>query len=170
LAGDNLLKNGGFEAENPETPGKPYDWGVFTETGVPGVSMLNREFARDGKTSFKLGFEGKADRFMGVAQNVPVTAGQKLKFICYVRNLSLQNASQAVLGLEWKDEAGQEIARDIGEQMGTNNTSTKDWTRFELIATAPAKTMSVTAAVSLQTNGSTDGAILIDEVHLEVVQ
>lgn len=170
MAADTLLKNGGFENEDGSKPGQPADWGVFTETGVPGVSAIHREQAHEGSSSFKLAFEGKADRFLGLSQNVPISAGQKLKLICYVRNSSLQNASQATLGLEWKDSTGQEISRDIGEQMGIKNTSTKDWTRFELIATAPAKTASVTAAVSLQTNGSTDGALLVDDVRLEVVQ
>jgi hypothetical protein len=169
LAGDNLLKNGGFETENPERPGQPADWGIFTETAEPGPSAIAKDVAHEGKYSYKLLFEGKADKYIGVSQNAAVQPGQKMKFVVFVRNATLQRASYGQLGLEWKDAAGQEVSRDIGEGMSLKNTTTTDWTRFELIAPAPLKSASVTAVLTLHTAGSTDGSILIDDVRLEVI-
>lgn len=170
FAADNLLKNGGFEAENRETPGQPYDWGVFTESGVPGPSALSKDASHEGNNSYKLLFEGKLDRFLGVSQNVPIKPGQKLKLTCYILNLTLQNTTYGQLALEWKNASGQEISRDLGEGMTIKNTGTKDWTRFELVSTAPEKTESVTATISLTPAGSTDGSILVDDVRLEPIQ
>jgi len=170
MAGDNLLKNAGFENEDTSKPGQPVDWGVFTETGVAGPSASTRDAVHDGAIAFKLAFEGKTDRFLGVSQNVPVQAGQKFKLAAYVRNGSLQGNTFGQVGLEWKDGTGQELSRDLGEKMTIKNLSASDWTRFELIATAPAKAASVTATITLVPEGSTDGSILVDDVRLEIIQ
>jgi hypothetical protein len=168
-AAENLIKNSGFESEDPNRAGQPADWGTFTETGEPGLSILWKEGGHEGKNAFKLAYEGKTDRFMGVLQNVPVLPGQRLKLACYARNVSLQAISHAVLGLEWKDAAGKEIGREVGERIGLSNLTDKDWTRFELLGTAPPNTASVSAAITLQVEGATDGSLLIDDVKLEIV-
>ena len=169
-AADNLLKNSSFEDEDSGKPGQAVEWAVFTQTGQPGLSALSRDAAKDGKNSFKLAFEGKTEQFVGLSQNVPVNAGQKLKFSIYVRNVSLQGDSYAQLGLEWKDASGKEVSRDLGEGMNPKNTRIDDWTRFEVTAAAPAGTSSVTCTVTIHTGKATDGAVLLDNVGAEIVQ
>jgi hypothetical protein len=166
----NVLKNGSFEDEDSGKPGQAADWGGFTQTGEPGTSCISKESAKDGKNAYKVAFEGKTEQYVGLSQNVPIKAGQKVKLSCFVRNLTLQNQSYAQLGLEWKDAGGKEVSRDLGEGMNAKNATGTDWTRFEVLATAPPNAESVTVVVTLHASGSTDGAVLLDQIALEVVQ
>jgi hypothetical protein len=166
---DSPLKNPSFEIMATDRAGEPESWNVFTESGEIGLSRLNIDIAQHGTQSMGLGFDTKRDKFVGIAQDIDLGPGQKWKLSGFFRNVGLQGASHARLGLEWKNAENVEISRMQSPKIERTNISDKEWTRFSVEGIAPGATAHATVTVTLFCGESEEGSILADTIWLEQV-
>lgn len=161
------MKNPSFEIAASDRPGEPESWNVFTESGEVGLSRLSPDLAQHGQQSMSLSFDTPRDKFVGIAQEVEVAAGEKWKFSGFVRNAGMKGASNVKLGIEWKNGENRELLRSVGSKIDRTNTSEKEWTRFSVEGKAPEGVTHATLTVTFFVEGAENGSVLLDTFWME---
>ncbi|MEL6795878.1 MAG: hypothetical protein AAFO89_03550 [Planctomycetota bacterium] len=168
--GQNLLGNGGFEAQVNFDGNDSGNWNSFfggadfqqSESIVPGVSDGP---AAEGAQVLQIGTFNTSNTFVGVTQTVPVSGGLDYTFAFQAREI-VQNGIFAEYRIEWKDAGGSFIGGQFDLNTNLDAGLSSDFQPFSLTATAPAGAATGTVVIAVQTFGSAapfEGFIQIDD-------
>ena len=167
--GQNLLGNGGFEAQVNFDGNDSGNWNSFfggadfqqSESIVPGVSDGP---AAEGAQVLQIGTFNTSNTFVGVTQTVPVSGGLDYTFAFQAREI-IQNGIFAEYRIEWKDAGGSFIGGQFDLNTNLDAGLSSDFQPFSLTATAPAGAATGTVVIAVQPFGSAapfEGFIQLD--------
>lgn len=168
LVAGELAEDGGFEKDVAGMAGPGTEkWGRFANVEPMGLKIV-QDPARPSNQILRIEAREEAGAHQGIFQALPVQEGKT--YLVRLRVMEDENAkpeagSQALLSVEWKNEAGEEVGREDGSPW--SGLSGKKWETVEFETAAP---VGATKAhfVILQRNpenatGAAGGAFLVDD-------
>ena len=160
--------NGGFERPAGPVGDLPVDWEPFASDDRK--LGIDTNLQRSGNQALKMSAQGREGAHLGVYQNLSVEPKKRYIFQAHVINSKdepLNGNVYGMLGIEFRDQSGNEIAREISPQWNRYLSKMK-WERFEVEAKAPRNASVAHFVIYLLDgdDGSSKGSILIDDVEI----
>jgi len=147
------LPNAGAEKGRPDKPGRPADWGVFTESGTSAEYRRDTTVRHSGKASFHVRVKGKGGATFMV--EVPVVPELTYKIAAWVKT---KDAGLVRVKARGKAAGGWADVRARFDKL----RGTLDWTRTVTTAQAPPGLDSIVVYLSAKW----DGEAWFDDVEI----
>jgi hypothetical protein len=168
LVAGELAKDGGFEKDVVGMAGPGSEsWGRFASSDPMGLLIVEDPVRRSNQ-ALRIEARDEAGAHQGIFQALPVQDGKT--YLVRLRVLEDENAklgegTQALLSVEWKNDAGEEVGREDGHPW--TGLSEKKWETVEFETVAPSGATKAHFVI-LQRNpenatGSPGGAFLVDD-------
>jgi hypothetical protein len=165
---ENLAQNPGFEDDVDAESSAPVGWNAY----VPASDLiyLTQDPVHGGAQSVVLTAQGKRDSNLGLMQEAKAGAGDKFVFSAFVMNNATNEMSFATAGtlsMEWLDDTGNEITREVSDVWSPATLSKKMWKKFVVSGQAPPTTAKVRFVISLfESKEPGRGACVVDDVQI----
>lgn len=174
---DELLRNPSFESPTIQ-PGysllKPRDWNVFSSRGADDEIGMSTELVHSGNQAVHIAAQDVPGSFQGLAQVVAVQPRNHYEFTVHVHNDPKQPMSGSVraqMGIEWRNERGEEIERSRGPQWSRRELRRFRWESFTMQDRAPrdAATAAFTITQFDESRPMEGGAFYLDDASVKRV-
>lgn len=160
----NEADNPGFEDRLTGAIHLPSRWDPFASGGKL-LASLTDTIKRSGERSVRLGAVGVKGAFVGLVQQKPVKPKMRYTFSAHLLSdpeAPMSGGCEALISLEWYDEAGQEVGRD--ESPVASSLSRTQWREMSVTGKPPARAARVKFTVLLrEERPACSGWICIDD-------
>lgn len=171
LVAGELAEDGGFEKDVIGMAGPGTEkWGRFASADPMGLQII-KDPVHPANQVLRIEAREDAGAYQGLFQALPVQEGKT--YLVRVRALEDENAklgagTQALLSVEWRNEADEEVGREDGHPW--SGLSGKKWEAEEFEAAAPSGATKAHFVI-LQRNpenasGEAGGAFLVDDFSI----